>query len=133
MALAFVDQTLVCVDCHQPFVFSVAEQAFYAERGCRQPVRCPDCRAKRRAERNAEAIRAIESLSHTAEPLTGSGGFCSSMLAGGRGRRNGKAAGPRFAYPAICTACGRQTEVPFSPRNGRPVFCRECFDLRRGR
>ncbi len=122
MSPAFVDQTLICVDCQQSFVFSVAEQAFYAERGCRHPVRCPECRAKRRAERNAEAIRAIEAMNSAAEPLIGSGGFCGSVLVGSRGKRNGKAA-PRFAYPAICTACGRQTEVPFSPRSGRLRSC----------
>ena len=26
-----------------------------------------------------------------------------------------------------CAECGKQTTVPFHPRGGRPVFCRECF------
>lgn len=131
MTFVLAGQTLVCVDCQQPFLFSAAEQAFYAERGSRRPERCPDCRAKRRAERNAEALRAIESLNVSADPYYGSGVFCGSAL-GGRERRAGKG-GPRFAYPAICSACGRATEVPFAPRHGRPVFCRECFELRRNR
>jgi CxxC-x17-CxxC domain-containing protein len=30
-------------------------------------------------------------------------------------------------YPAVCTDCGRQTTVPFEPRWGRPVYCRDCY------
>jgi CxxC-x17-CxxC domain-containing protein len=26
-----------------------------------------------------------------------------------------------------CSACGKETTVPFKPTQGRPVFCRECF------
>ena len=26
-----------------------------------------------------------------------------------------------------CSACGKETTVPFRPTQGRPVFCRECF------
>jgi CxxC-x17-CxxC domain-containing protein len=26
-----------------------------------------------------------------------------------------------------CSQCGRETTVPFRPTQGRPVFCRECF------
>jgi CxxC-x17-CxxC domain-containing protein len=34
----------------------------------------------------------------------------------------------RPTFPVICTACGKRTEVPFQPREGRPVYCRECYD-----
>ena len=30
-----------------------------------------------------------------------------------------------------CSACGRETTVPFRPTQGRPVFCKECFQSRR--
>ena len=30
-------------------------------------------------------------------------------------------------YPAVCDACGVETEVPFEPRGVRPVYCKECF------
>ena len=30
-----------------------------------------------------------------------------------------------------CSACGRETTVPFKPTQGRPVFCRECFQSRK--
>jgi len=30
-----------------------------------------------------------------------------------------------------CSGCGKETTVPFKPTQGRPVFCRECFQQRR--
>ena len=30
-----------------------------------------------------------------------------------------------------CSNCGKETTVPFRPTQGRPVFCRECFQQRR--
>jgi len=32
---------------------------------------------------------------------------------------------------ATCEQCGRQTTIPFRPTQGRPVYCRECFQGRR--
>jgi CxxC-x17-CxxC domain-containing protein len=32
---------------------------------------------------------------------------------------------------ALCSQCGRETTVPFRPTQGRPVFCRECFQVRK--
>jgi CxxC-x17-CxxC domain-containing protein len=37
----------------------------------------------------------------------------------------------RVETSAICSQCGRETTVPFRPTQGRPVFCRECFQTRR--
>jgi len=33
----------------------------------------------------------------------------------------------RQMYPAICAECGKECEVPFEPREGRPVYCSECY------
>ncbi len=33
----------------------------------------------------------------------------------------------RQMYPAVCATCGKETEVPFQPREGRPVYCNECY------
>jgi CxxC-x17-CxxC domain-containing protein len=30
-----------------------------------------------------------------------------------------------------CSQCGKDTTVPFRPTQGRPVFCRECFQGKR--
>ncbi len=39
--------------------------------------------------------------------------------------------GPRQMYDAICADCGKECKVPFKPTEGRPVYCRECFQKRR--
>ncbi|MBI4241284.1 MAG: zinc-ribbon domain containing protein, partial [Candidatus Rokubacteria bacterium] len=36
-------------------------------------------------------------------------------------------AGERQLFPAICTACGKETQVPFKPTPGKPVYCRDCY------
>ena len=36
---------------------------------------------------------------------------------------------PRTMYPVVCDECGKETEVPFQPTQGKPVYCRECFQL----
>jgi CxxC-x17-CxxC domain-containing protein len=33
----------------------------------------------------------------------------------------------RQMYPATCAECGKTTEVPFEPREGRPVYCSDCY------
>ncbi|MCD6299193.1 MAG: hypothetical protein J7L93_01125 [Thermoplasmata archaeon] len=40
---------------------------------------------------------------------------------------------PREMHKAICADCGKETEVPFKPTEGRPVYCRDCFNKRRNR
>jgi len=39
----------------------------------------------------------------------------------------GNSGGARQMFPAVCAACGKETQVPFEPRNGRPVYCSDCF------
>ena len=34
--------------------------------------------------------------------------------------------------PATCSKCGKSTEVPFRPTNGKPVYCSDCFRTVRG-
>jgi len=46
------------------------------------------------------------------------------------------AAAPGSSYSkvetrTVCSQCGKETTVPFKPTQGRPVFCRECFQSRR--
>jgi len=40
------------------------------------------------------------------------------------GHSNGS---PRQMFPAICAECGKDTEVPFEPSDGRPVYCSDCY------
>jgi len=59
-----------------------------------------------------------------------SGGGSGGGYSGGGGG-GGYSSGPRQMYPAVCSSCGKETEVPFQPRNDKPVYCRECFQDRR--
>jgi CxxC-x17-CxxC domain-containing protein len=34
-------------------------------------------------------------------------------------------------YPAICSNCGKHTEVPFKPDPEKEVFCKECYEKRK--
>ena len=46
------DKTLTCRDCGSEFVFTEGEQEFYKEKGFENdPVRCPDCRRARKAQK----------------------------------------------------------------------------------
>jgi CxxC-x17-CxxC domain-containing protein len=112
------DRTLTCRDCGQAFVFTAGEQAFYQERGFSEPQRCPDCRARRKAERSSAG-----GYDGNSGGYTGGG----SYSAGG----GGYSSGPRQMYPAVCSNCGQPTEVPFQPRSDKPVYCRDCFAARK--
>lgn len=98
------DKVLACRDCGTEFVFTAGEQAFFAERGFSDPVRCPACRAARRQARTAESAGGL-----------GNGGF------------NAAPRPERRFYPAVCAECGQDTMLPFEPRTGRPVYCRDCY------
>jgi len=53
---------------------------------------------------------------------------CPSCRAARKSQRSGSGfGGSRQMYPAVCAQCGTDTQVPFEPRNGRPVYCSDCF------
>jgi CxxC-x17-CxxC domain-containing protein len=102
------DKTLACRDCGRSFIFSEREQEFFAQKGfTNEPSRCPECRAARKATRGNDSSY---------------GG--SRMSSGSTGRRE--------MFPAVCSRCGKDTQVPFQPTSGKPVYCSECFQLERG-
>ena len=39
--------------------------------------------------------------------------------------------GPREMHKATCADCGKECEVPFKPKEGRPVYCRDCYQKHR--
>ena len=41
---------------------------------------------------------------------------------------NGGEREPRQMYTVVCAECGQETQVPFEPKNDRPVYCRDCFN-----
>ena len=93
--MSYADKTLTCSDCGTGVTFSASEQEFFASKGfTNEPGRCPECRAARRQQRG--------------------GGYGS----GGGGYRQ-----QREMHPAVCASCGKDTQVPFVPRNGTLVYC----------
>lgn len=48
----FQNQQLQCADCAAVFEFPAEEQDFYAKKGFSAPKRCPECRARRKAQQN---------------------------------------------------------------------------------
>jgi CxxC-x17-CxxC domain-containing protein len=103
------DQNLNCTDCGKQFTFTESEQEFYRSKGFSTPGRCPDCRAARKAARQ--------------------GG---SSYSGGGSYSSGGYGGERQMYPAVCAQCGKDTQVPFSPRGDRPVYCSDCYRSQQG-
>ena len=106
------DRQLTCRDCGSTFVFTAGEQEFYASKGLQHdPVRCPACRANRKAMRPEDRFEA---------PTYGT-----YVSWGGRT--------PRQLNVATCAQCHQTTEVPFLPRGDRPVFCSNCYNAVRER
>ncbi len=104
--MSFEDKSLQCSDCGATFTFSAEEQEFFQAKGfTNEPKRCPACRQARKSERYGNSG-------------SGSGS--------GYGYRS-----PRQMFPAVCAQCGKDTEVPFEPREGRPVYCRDCYSKTR--
>jgi CxxC-x17-CxxC domain-containing protein len=56
---------------------------------------------------------------------------CKSKRATALGLSQGGGNYQRIETKAICSACQRETTVPFKPTQGRPVYCRECFQQRK--
>ncbi len=56
-------------------------------------------------------------------------GFNRGAPRGGNG--GGGFGGPREMHKATCSECGNECEVPFKPKEGRPVFCRDCYAKKR--
>jgi CxxC-x17-CxxC domain-containing protein len=129
------DKALTCADCSQDFVFTASEQEFYATRGFTEPRRCPSCRASRKAARGDTG----GSYSGAAGfgDRGGGTGYGSSTGLGDRGgggggySGGGYSRGPREMFTATCSSCGKEASVPFRPTSGKPVYCSDCFALRR--
>lgn len=51
---------------------------------------------------------------------------------GGSGPRRNFNNGPRQMHKITCSSCGKESEVPFKPIEGRPVFCRDCYQNQKG-
>ncbi len=101
--MSFQDKTLECSDCGTTFTFSAEEQEQFQSRGyTNEPKRCPECRQARKARQHGNSSNSYGSDSYSYRPR-------------------------RQMFPAVCSECGKETEVPFEPREGRPVYCSDCY------
>jgi CxxC-x17-CxxC domain-containing protein len=101
--MSFEDKNLVCSDCGKTFTFSAEEQEQFQSRGyTNEPKRCPECRQARKAERYGNSGNSYGN---------GSRGYATR----------------RQLFPAVCADCGKETQVPFEPSQGRPVYCSDCY------
>ena len=116
----FADKTLTCRDCGKQFTFTAGEQEFYQTRGFSEPTRCADCRAARKSNQSGGGYGSRDS---SRSGSYGSGGYGGSRSGSGDSRSGGT----KQMYKVKCANCGIDTEVPFEPRSGRPVYCRECY------
>jgi CxxC-x17-CxxC domain-containing protein len=92
------DKLLVCRDCGSEFVFTEDEQNFFAEKGFSHE---PSRCPECRAARKAARRE-------------------------GEGRQS--SFGGREMFPAVCSRCGAETQVPFRPTTGKPVYCSRCYE-----
>ena len=57
-------------------------------------------------------------------------GRCPDCRAARKQNRFGNSGGgyrQRQMSPAVCASCGSSCQVPFDPRDGRPVYCSDCY------
>ena len=98
--MTYEDRNLTCAECNSEFVFSADDQQYHAEKGYENdPKRCLSCRQAAKRDRGG----------------------------GGSGGGGGGYGGPRQMYDAVCASCGSACQVPFQPRQDRPVYCSDCF------
>lgn len=52
----------------------------------------------------------------------------------GGGFRRGfrRSFGPREMHNITCSECGKEDQVPFKPKEGIPVLCKECYFKKKG-
>ncbi|MDO9333683.1 MAG: zinc-ribbon domain containing protein [Dehalococcoidales bacterium] len=98
--MTFQDKSIQCFDCGSSFTFTTAEQELFRSKGHNnEPKRCPSCRQVRKGRQASAGNRNSTPTYQSQQQL----------------------------FPATCARCGKSTQVPFEPRAGRPVYCRDCY------
>jgi CxxC-x17-CxxC domain-containing protein len=114
------DQPLVCADCGTSFIFTESEQAFFAQRALAKPKRCKACRRARKSP--PPAVSGVP----PAFPDEDRSGTITAPPPPA-----GDSAG-RLRVQIRCVECGVLAEVPFTPAEGRAVYCPACYRARKG-
>lgn len=97
LQIDFEDAEIQCVDCGKSFVWSAGEQHFYHQKELRNPPK--RCRTCKKAKNDR-----IEAAARSAD-----------------GEKE------RINVRVTCDECNETTTVPFYPSQGRPVYCRDCY------
>jgi CxxC-x17-CxxC domain-containing protein len=91
-------------------------------------IQCSDCGAT--FTFSAEEQEFFQSKGYTNDPKR-----CPSCREARKSERYGNnsynRSSRRQMFPVTCDRCGKDTEVPFEPSQGRPVYCRECYSKSR--
>jgi CxxC-x17-CxxC domain-containing protein len=82
-----------------------------------QTLRCRDCGADFTWTAGEQAFFQEKGLLNQPQR-------CSSCRANRRSNRSAS----RRMFEVVCADCGTTTQVPFEPREGRPVYCSDCFE-----
>ena len=85
---------------------------------------CRDCG-------NEFTFTAGEQEFYARKGLTNEPGRCPTCRSAHRSGQQNISRAPREQHEATCAACGRLTTVPFIPREDRPVYCSDCFQVQR--
>ncbi len=85
-------------------------------------LQCSDCGST--FTFSAEEQEFFQSKGYTNEPKR-----CPSCRQARKAERYGNSSYEprREMFPVICAECGKDTEVPFEPLDGRPVYCSDCY------
>ena len=88
-------------------------------------IQCSDCGTT--FTFSADEQEFFQSKGYTNEPKR-----CAPCRAARKSERYGNGGYGRSTrrqmFPATCAQCGIDTEVPFEPREGRPVYCSDCYN-----
>jgi CxxC-x17-CxxC domain-containing protein len=85
-------------------------------------LQCSDCGTN--FVFSAEEQELFQSRGYTNEPKR-----CPSCRQARKAERYGNSGfgTRRQMFPVKCAECGKDTEVPFEPREDRPVYCSDCY------
>jgi CxxC-x17-CxxC domain-containing protein len=62
--------------------------------------------------------------------FTNEPGRCPECRAARKAQNRGYSRPQREMFAAVCSACGKETTVPFQPSGDKPVYCRDCYQSR---
>lgn len=101
--MGFEDMALHCMDCDKDFTFTAEEQEEFASKGHLNDPK--RCAPCRQMRKERRGV--------------------TEAYSGFKPRRQ--------MFPVVCAQCGKASEVPFEPKQGKPVYCSDCFNAQRNR